>query len=288
MTKRFSLKNFFLVGKFKILLLHFIVFLFYYWTASAENTKPIRYFTREANSYSHFMADSLLQKRLELCINPSDALLNLKNPYDAKENAKIRLHDASLYNKKYYFYFSPLPAWIVVAPIKKFTGLYISQPFLIVLFSFVGYLLMFKFIQNIQNIVQTGSNENSLLIPLCLATATSVPWLLRRPDIYELCIASSFAFLMASYCCIQKLYLFSFKKRYLFSSGLFLAFAVFCRPSQCLAALSICIFVLFIKHRSPLTVQIKKCLFYFPLAIVGILMAIFNYNRFGSIFEFGL
>ena len=63
-----------------------------------------------AAPYYDLLAWGLWQGRLDLPVTPSPELLALPDPYDPAQNSAYRLHDASLYEGKYYLYWGPLPA----------------------------------------------------------------------------------------------------------------------------------------------------------------------------------
>ena len=55
--------------------------------------------------YYDTLAAAFLSGQLYLKTVPDPELLALPNPYDPSKNEKFRLHDASLYNGRYYLYF---------------------------------------------------------------------------------------------------------------------------------------------------------------------------------------
>src|SRR5437868_9122634 len=61
------------------------------------------------------LADAFRPGQASLLVQPKPELLALKNPYDAKANRDLRLHDAVLYHGKYYLYWGPLPALLLTA-----------------------------------------------------------------------------------------------------------------------------------------------------------------------------
>lgn len=84
-------------------------------------------------------------------------------------------------------------------------------------------------------------------------------------------------------------YLRTSKKRYLIISSSLMALAVACRPTMIFASILIWVKIIFdIKNEKNKYEKIKIGLnTLIPYAVVGILLMIYNYVRFGSIFEFG-
>ena len=86
---------------------------FYVWTATS-NFKSFRFVIDSVYNYTDVLyielGDALLEGRLSLIAEPSQALLSLPDPYDPLQNEGLRLHDASLYKGRYYLYFGPAPA----------------------------------------------------------------------------------------------------------------------------------------------------------------------------------
>src|SRR5437867_4333355 len=61
------------------------------------------------------LADAFRHGQTSLLIQPRPELLALTNPYDAKANRDLRLHDAVLNDGRYYLYWGPLPALLLTA-----------------------------------------------------------------------------------------------------------------------------------------------------------------------------
>ena len=67
----------------------------------------------EYGRYTEMLAEAFLHRQLSLLREPSAELLALPDPYDARANQPYRLHDAALFNGKYYLYWGPVPALLV-------------------------------------------------------------------------------------------------------------------------------------------------------------------------------
>ena len=69
--------------------------------------------------YVALLADAFLHRQTSLRVMPDPRLLALPDPYDPLTNAPFRLHDALLFNGRYYLYWGPVPSLILA-------GLYIT------------------------------------------------------------------------------------------------------------------------------------------------------------------
>src|ERR1700722_18001157 len=63
-------------------------------------------------NYYAQLTDSFLHGQLSLRTLPPPKLLALPDPYDPVANGPYRLHDAILFDGKYYLYWGPAPALI--------------------------------------------------------------------------------------------------------------------------------------------------------------------------------
>jgi len=91
-----------------------LIFLFYLWTATSSN-RPFHLRDTSREFYNQF-TDSFVQGHVYLPTKPSPQLLALPNPYDPAANERFRLHDASLYQGRYYMYFGAAPALTLYLP----------------------------------------------------------------------------------------------------------------------------------------------------------------------------
>ena len=90
-------------------------------------------FTRHINDWQHdttsqlgSLASSLLDGRLDLEIDPPQALLEMDNPYDTaarQAQAPDALWDVAFYNGRYYVYFGVVPCLLFQLPFEAITGI---------------------------------------------------------------------------------------------------------------------------------------------------------------------
>ncbi|MCX5848682.1 MAG: hypothetical protein NTW65_04465 [Deltaproteobacteria bacterium] len=284
-------------------LLFGVVLIFYLWTASS-NWVPFHFNLSETpqsyrgfydgQGYHDLLADAFLHGQLSLLIEPRPELLALDDPYDPVANARYRLHDASLYKGKYFFYFTPVVALLFIAPFKAMTGYFVSEALLTVLFCFAGFVFSYLTLLKILRIGKVPASLPVLLTSaLVLATVNMVPFLLRRTSVYELCIAAAYAFMMAgTYFLIGAM---SSQRRDLWAqivlAGILLGLCIVSRPNQLFACgLMIIAFIVIryhLLHEKAKTVIKNVGFLITPIVVIGMALCWYNYARFGSIFEFG-
>lgn len=111
---------------------------------------------------------------------------------------------------------------------------------------------------------------------------------MSRPFTYELVSSAGYCFVMAGVSIFLQ-YLRTSNKRDLIISSSLMALAVACRPTMIFASILIFVKIIFdIISKKDKYEKIKIGLnVLIPYAIVGILLMIYNYMRFGNIFEFG-
>ena len=91
-------------------------------------------FTYHINDWQHdahraqygSLAHSLLNGRLDLMLDPPDALVEMENPYDTglrSQQAPDALWDATYYNGRYYVYFGVVPCLLFQLPFELLTGI---------------------------------------------------------------------------------------------------------------------------------------------------------------------
>lgn len=218
-------------------------------------------------------------------------MLALPDPYDPAQNAPYRLHDASLYQGRYYLYFGPTPVFLVHIPLRLF-GVHASDALAASLLAIAGFLFtlaLARFL--IARYRPSTSLATRCVVLLLLGLANVVPFLLRRPAVYEVAIA-------AGYCCLAAaLHLTltgALRERpspaRLAGGSLALGLAVGARPHLILALPLLA----WAWHRAwrargggrSTTLRLAAAVAA-PLGACLVLLALYNLVRFGSLTEFG-
>ncbi len=100
-------------------------------------------FAKDDGDYYNQLADGFLAGRLGFKIDPPQALIALRDPYDPVQRQQtgiVELHDATYYKGRYYLYFGAAPALTLFLPFKVLSGLHFPQNLATVVFCAGGYL----------------------------------------------------------------------------------------------------------------------------------------------------
>lgn len=269
-----------------------LIVAFNFWTATTSEL-PARP-AKDMRGYYDLLANAFLSGHLYLSVQPRPELLQLADPYDSQQNGPYRLHDAALYNGRYYLYYGPAPALVLFAPFRLITGLDLPEPIAVAIFCSLG--LLFSFLL-LQLLCRTYFREVPFWLLLAgmviLAFGTTTPFLLRRALHYEVAISAGYTFALASI----YLYVLGFlpcrSNRTVFvAASVLLGLAGGSRVPALLAGmipLAIAVRLLrnkrygYLRDRAITVVAILG-----PVGVSIILLGLYNYVRFGSWTEFGM
>ncbi len=245
------------------------------------------------NSHYADLAEGFLSGQLSTLIQPDPRILQLKDPYDHAQNypyLTMASYDASLYKGKMYLYYGCVPCLAYYVPYKLIFRSPAADSSGLIFFLFLGFIFQFFILMKIKDRFFNGVSEFQLnLAGLALGLANASPFLLARPAVYEVAIASAF-------CCMSIALFFLYQ--YLMESrragqivllSLFLGLSVGCRPNFVVAVVFFLVaFFLYLYFRAPKNklVFMALCLVV-PAGVVGLGLGLYNYLRFDSFFEFG-
>jgi hypothetical protein len=251
-----------------------LIFLFYLWTATSSN-RPF-YLRDTSQEFYNQLTDSLAQGHVYLAAKPSPQLLALPDPYDPAANERFRLHDASLYQGRYYMYFGVAPA-VTLLPWRVLTGKRLSDDIAVTLFSMGGYvfscLLLFLLLEASQMRVPWFLQGAAVL---ALGLGQVAPIVLRRPRVYEVALSAAYCFLLGGLYFLALRVVRPNARRWLPAlAAVLLGLATASRPHCAFIALLVAIFYGF--HlirirglsRRPWLVEFTR--FALPLAVAGVL-----------------
>jgi hypothetical protein len=270
-----------------------LMVLFYSWTAltSGWSARP----TEDSPFYYALMAKSFLAGQLNLLIDPSPELLALPDPYDSVQNQRYRLHDAILFNGKYYLYYGPVPALVLFMPFRWLTGLDLPEPPVVVFFCSVALMYAFLLVRFLCRTYLPATPFWLLLAAVpALGFGSAYPFMLRRPIHYEIAVAAGQAFVFASlYYGVVGILGARLRRDYLALSGLLLGLAGGARFTMLGAGLIpvvLAAYVMIGRRREESLRQhlIAAMTFLAPVAACVFLLGLYNYLRFGSWTQFGL
>jgi hypothetical protein len=239
----------------------------------------------QTSEYYQLLTDAFLAGQTSLQVQPSAQLLALPDPRDPVANAYLRLHDASLYQGKYYLYFGPTPAIVLFLPYKLLTGSHLPSRVAVALFCTVGFAcscaLFFLLAKREKWDCPRWCGAAAVL---SLGTTPGVAFLLTRPSFYEVAISAGYCFVMAGFVLIaHSVELDSPRRGSLVAAGLCFGLAAGCRPNFALLAVLMAV-LLGWRIRSH---KMRALAFVGPVVLCGVLLAAYNYARFQNPFEFG-
>lgn len=270
---------------------------FYGWTATSAGS-PLSA-GRQVDDLYNRLADGFLAGRTSFLEMPPPELAQLADPYDPAQNAPYKkFHDITYYRGRYYLYFGPTPALVLLAPWKLLTGASLPQNLAAVAFAWGAAVLAVGLMLEIRRryFPSTGAAA-ALGLTLMLAFGMLLPLLLRRPLYYELAIASACFFgLAALWLLLRALADGGRRPGGLAGAGLCLGLAVGARPNYLIGAcvvFALCLLAWWRREEPapprarlrPLARPAAALLLPFAACILALLL--YNHARFGHILEFG-
>jgi len=241
------------------------------------------------------LANAFRQGQLSLEKKPSAALLALPDPYDPAARAGILIQkDYSLYHGKYYLYFGPAPALLLII-VKLFVVGQISDQYLV--FAFVCGIGIVQSLIVINVWKRFFHTLPVWIIPLSIlfsGLVTPLTGILTQARVYEAASTSGqFFFLTGLYFVITSIEKESISAGRLFIGGLSWALALGSRLTLALPIGFVTIMVGLVALTTyRRTKLLSKTLFSFvslalPLGVGLIALGLYNWARFHSVFETG-
>jgi hypothetical protein len=221
----------------------------------------------DLGGYYNYLGRAFAAGRLSLGINP----------------AEHRMRDMALYNGRYYLYHGAAPAVLLFTPYRLLTRHDLPENFVLFLFCYGGFvfsaLALFRMLHLAR--AEPGPGAQALLL-IALGVCTSVPFLLNRVFVYEVAIGGGYFCVLAAVFFLIRGIDSHRRAAWCAAAGLCFGLAVGCRPHLGLAALFAVATLLWLR------VPWRGLLaFAAPFAAVCAGIAVYNYLRFGSPFEFG-
>jgi hypothetical protein len=144
--------------------------------------------------YYESLVDGFLKGQTSLSVEPSPELLKLPDPYDPRRNFPYRLSDASLYHGKYYIYYGPTPAVLLMLPWRVLTGSHMPERIASVIFATLALAGLGILLWGVRDRHFPGLSGWVLgAIVLVAMHAAWLPVTLRRPGFWELPHAAAVA-----------------------------------------------------------------------------------------------
>lgn len=245
------------------------------------------------SNYFDRQADGFLAGQLSLPEQPAPELAQLEDVYDWRQREGINyLWDVSYYQGRFYLYWGPLPALVASAVKLVHTARVEDQTLLLIFFSGMGLSLAAIFSLLRKRFFPFTPAWTVLAFTLTAALATPVYYLANRPGVYETAIASAQCFLLLGiYAILRALAGSKRPGGWLLLAGLSLGACLASRFSYAPALLFACLVTgLELLHNPRFKTRRLSALLAFalPLAAVTAGLLLFNYARFGSLFETGM
>ena len=265
-----------------------------------SNLQHIRYDWIHHHQYQD-LAQSLKEGKVSLDYPASDEFLKLSNPYDTnlRNNTKLKINsdfiwDTSFYKGKYYVYFGVVPVLTSYLPYHLITGRDLQNHhivYVMVLLTVISFLyLMYQIIKRWFSKTSLGM---FLLLSILLINSSGLLLLCRCHDLYSVPIVYSLFFVSLG----LGLWISAYNKKNdnqnivkLIAGSFCMALVAGCRPQFLIGSFFIFPIFLnyFIKDKKITKRKILEiCALLIPYIVVAIPLMIYNYVRFGSVFDFG-
>jgi len=272
------------------LCLVFVVCGRFYFHFASDNEGRL-HVSRTPVSYYSQLAEAFRHGQLSLLTQPPRELLALADPYNPALNEPYRLHDASLYQGRYYLYFGPAPALVLHLPWRLLTGTYLLDDAAVLIFLLAGLgFWLAVFYAAIREWFPHLGLLWTLLCGLAIGFCNTAPYILARPAVYEVCLACAYCFTAIFFKALMSVLTGGPSRRNLLAAGVALSLAIASRPPALLIALIAAAALLWLVHRDGTSWRgpVRQLLpFAIPLAVTGALLATYNYMRFDSPWQFG-
>lgn len=272
-----------------VTLFYCVVFPYYWWTAVSSGPSGIP-------DYYNQLTDSFLAGHLDMLYQPPKGLLRLANPYLSSENGAYQhqYHDLILWHGHFYIGWGVTPVVTLFLPWRALGVGDMPVSLAAVIFACVGLFFAVLLFLTLLDRFLPGTSLWTVAVALAaLALCSVVPFMLRRPAVYEVEIISGYAFLMlalyllASGCLRSRLVAWRLGLGSLCLGLAFGARAVLIPVTLLAAALVFVVVLHDTANRRTKQVLSYGSLIFVPLGVVLLLALAYNYARFGSPFQYG-
>jgi hypothetical protein len=259
------------------------------------------YFFWDRGVYTN-LADCLLQGRFDLpMLRSDDKLAMMANPYDTNYRELLTGGsygwDYAYYNGHYYVYFGIVPCLIMFLPMKVLFNWNIPVNLAMYVFTVIYILVGFRFVYSVSR-KYFGKIPAAMYFIMAevFMFCSALPPFLNRNDLYGIPNVTGLIFTMAGldlWICSMDKENGTVSKAKLIMGSLCMALVAGCRPQLVLGSFfSLVIFKDYIIQRAK-PIRVKKgdvlniILFALPYIVVASFLMYYNYERFGSVTDFG-
>jgi hypothetical protein len=240
--------------------------------------------------YYEYLTEGFLAGHTSLSVRPADDLLALADPYKPGQRVSRRLVDASLYHGKYYIYYGPAPAVVLMVPWRLLTGRELPQRVAVALFGALGLAALALLLSSVRRRHFPAASDAVLALAFaCAFFASWLPVVIRRPFFWELPIVASVACLWWALFLLWKFHDSGGGTGGGVAAGAALALMIGSRVTCLLAAAAILV-LLIPAGAAPAGAGRRVRAFLLATLVVlcaGLGLLAYNYERFGRWLEFG-
>jgi hypothetical protein len=256
---------------------------FYMWTAGTSYPLSI---AGGQSDYYNELAKALLHLHLAIGWAPA-GLVHLANHYSPEQNATYQAayHDLSLYHSRFYLEWGPAPVVVLLVPL-QLLGLAASPGLTVALFSIAGLACTLATLRILLRHFKSLPAWIGILAAIVLVFSTGVPFLLRRPAVYEEAISAGYFFVMAGLLLATRA-IVGRSSRLVALSLMSLCFGLAAGSRPPLVASALLVIPVYLAIRG---VHPRRALLAALSAPCGVCLALllaYNYARFGSPLEVG-
>lgn len=253
---------------------------------------------RYANPYVQQL-DAFRKGQLNIDVEPSEELLELENPYDPAQRDGVNyLWDRAFYNGKYYSYFGVTPIFTVYYPFWLVSGKLPNDTTVKAVFALISAIFLPLAVFEISRLVKKKISPAMTAVAAIGAMFSSFVIFMQRgqAQFYYIAVLSAIAFLsLFVFLSVRALLTQKHSSRILLLAGAGIAFGLgfHSRVNTMLPAAAAAVAMLIIYFvRSVKNGRLGKLFacaaaLGIPVAAAIVLSFVYNYARFGSIFEFG-
>jgi hypothetical protein len=245
------------------------------------------------NSVTHdyeYLTEGFVSGHTYLSVLPAADLLALKDPYRPGQRVSLELLDASLYHGRYYIYYGPGPAVLLMLPWRILTGRELPQRLAVAAFGALGLAALALLLASVRRRHFPLASGAALAGAFaCAAFASWLPVVIRRPFFWELPIVAAVACLWWSLLFLWKFHDSGGRARWAVAAGAALAFMIASRVTGLFSAAAILALVLV--PAAPGGARAWRWRAFAAASSVvlaaGVALLAYNHARFGRWLEFG-
>ncbi len=236
----------------------------------------------DLGGYYDYLGRGFASGHLYVPIQPKPELLALPNPWDPAVDDSLKMQDMALYGGHYYLYHGPGPAALLFTPWRLVTGHDLPENFALLVLLAGGFLFSCGTLLRLLALADAEPAAPLLaLLLLGLGICQGAPYLLSRVWVYEIAIGGGCFCLSAAWFFLARGLGSARESLWHSAAGMMFGLAIACRPHLGLAGL-IAAAALIMHGRRRLGAFLTSFI------AVGLMVATYNFARFGNPFEFGV